>query len=294
MRQRVEGRVSMLLGCCVERAEVRDGRVHLSYYNEQGAYSDLVTDHVIAATGYQVDCRRFIPEREDSFRVANGESRACAFAELRIVDPRTLLRRFERSNLLRSSDAFRRWRKIHSTPPCKTPQSRCGTVEMSRPPQVHYRSNNKDCDEAFLRAGKRSVVIAGADIAALGMSRSLSMEGIPVIVVDRDPMLPGMHSRSAKPYLVRDIVGPTLIDGLLALRARLDHRPLLFLRSDAQVRTISADRARLEQAFQIRLPQHECLCDLLDKRKVPAACGEARNFRSAGSDGSRGEGLFET
>ena len=59
MRQRVEGRVSMLLGCCVERAEVRDGRVHLSVCNQQGTYSDLVTDHVIAATGYQVDCRRF-------------------------------------------------------------------------------------------------------------------------------------------------------------------------------------------------------------------------------------------
>jgi thioredoxin reductase len=59
MRQRVEGRVSMLLGCCVERAVVRDGRVHLSFCNEQGANSDLVADHVIAATGYQVDCRRF-------------------------------------------------------------------------------------------------------------------------------------------------------------------------------------------------------------------------------------------
>jgi len=59
MRQRIEGRVPMLLGCCVERAVVRDGRVHLSFYNEQGKYSDLVTDHVIAATGYQVDCRRF-------------------------------------------------------------------------------------------------------------------------------------------------------------------------------------------------------------------------------------------
>jgi thioredoxin reductase len=59
MRQRVEGRVSMLLGCCVERAVVRDGRVHLSYNNERGTSCDHVTDHVIAATGYQVDCRRF-------------------------------------------------------------------------------------------------------------------------------------------------------------------------------------------------------------------------------------------
>jgi D-aspartate ligase len=135
---------------------------------------------------------------------------------------------------------------------------------MGSPPQVHFH-NDKGCDEAVVKAGKRSVVIVGADIAALGMSRSLVMEGVPVIVVDCDPMLPGMHSRSAKPFLVRDIVGPTLIDDLLALRARLDHRPILFLTSDVQVRTISADRARLEQAFQIRLPEHECLCDLLDK-----------------------------
>jgi D-aspartate ligase len=135
---------------------------------------------------------------------------------------------------------------------------------MGHPPEIQD-NRDKNCDEAVLHAGKRSVVIVGADIAALGMSRSLCMEGVPVIVVDRDPMLPGMHSRSAKPFLVRDIVGPTLIDDLLALRARLDHRPILFLRSDFQVRTISAERARLEQAFQIRLPQHECLSDLLDK-----------------------------
>jgi D-aspartate ligase len=132
---------------------------------------------------------------------------------------------------------------------------------MARLPQVHHNTHNtKDCD-------KRSVVIVGADIAALGMSRGLARQGVPVIVVDRDPMLPGMHSRSAKPFLVRDIVGPTLIDDLLALRARFDHRPILFLRSDVQVRTISAHRDRLEHAFQIRLPLHECLCDLLDKAR---------------------------
>jgi predicted ATP-grasp superfamily ATP-dependent carboligase len=51
----------------------------------------------------------------------------------------------------------------------------------------------------------------------------------------------------------------------LLLRERLDHRPILFLRADSQVRTVSEYRGALERAFQIRLPEHGCLCELLHK-----------------------------
>lgn len=58
IRERVEGRVPMLLGCTLKDAKVRDGRVHLQVRDQSGATTELVTDHVIAATGYRVDVRR--------------------------------------------------------------------------------------------------------------------------------------------------------------------------------------------------------------------------------------------
>jgi predicted ATP-grasp superfamily ATP-dependent carboligase len=97
------------------------------------------------------------------------------------------------------------------------------------------------------------------------MARSLGAAKVPVILVDKDARSPGMHSRHIKPFLARSLSGPALVDSLLLLRERLDHRPILFLRADSQVRTVSEDRGALERAFQIRLPEHGCLCELLHK-----------------------------
>ncbi len=135
---------------------------------------------------------------------------------------------------------------------------------MASLPQLS-NSQNTMSDDAARHVTKRSAVIVGADIAGLGMARSVGIAGVPVILVDQDARLPGMHSRYVRRFLVHDMTGPALIDGLLALRERLDHRPILFLRTDVQVRTISQYRERLKEAFQIRLPEHDCLCALLDK-----------------------------
>jgi predicted ATP-grasp superfamily ATP-dependent carboligase len=97
------------------------------------------------------------------------------------------------------------------------------------------------------------------------MARSLGIAGVPVILVDLDSRLPGMYSRYVRSFLLNGTSGPALINGLLALRAHLDHRPILFLRSDVQVHAVSQYRDRLGNAFQIRLPEHRCLCELLHK-----------------------------
>lgn len=57
MRRRFEGHVPMLLGRTPQFAEVRGGRVYLQLCDEKGVQADLTTSHVIAATGYRVDCR---------------------------------------------------------------------------------------------------------------------------------------------------------------------------------------------------------------------------------------------
>jgi thioredoxin reductase len=64
-RDRVLGRVPLQLGFTPEKAEVRDGKVHLVLRNADGARREIVTEHVIAATGYRVDLARLTFLTED-------------------------------------------------------------------------------------------------------------------------------------------------------------------------------------------------------------------------------------
>lgn len=53
-KDKVVGRVPLLLGNTVEKAEVRENKVRLTLRGADGKSQDVVTDHVIAATGYKV------------------------------------------------------------------------------------------------------------------------------------------------------------------------------------------------------------------------------------------------
>jgi thioredoxin reductase len=57
-KQEVEGKVPLHLGVNVTGVKVRGSRIHLELANRAGERRSLVTDHVIAATGYKVDLRR--------------------------------------------------------------------------------------------------------------------------------------------------------------------------------------------------------------------------------------------
>jgi thioredoxin reductase len=59
MRDRVIGRIPMLLGSNIEHAEIRNDRVHLKVRDADRTLIELVADHVIAATGYKPDARQF-------------------------------------------------------------------------------------------------------------------------------------------------------------------------------------------------------------------------------------------
>lgn len=114
-------------------------------------------------------------------------------------------------------------------------------------------------------SGNTPAVIVGADICGLGLARSLGQAGIPVVVVDSDARRPAMHSRYVRRFVSAAIEGPGLVDGLLALSNQLGGRPVLFLISDPQVRTVSQHRGRLQHAYRIRMPDHARVCQLLDK-----------------------------
>ena len=58
IKEKVIGRVPLSLGCTPERAEIQNGSVHLQVRSVDGTKREIVTAHVIAATGYRVDMER--------------------------------------------------------------------------------------------------------------------------------------------------------------------------------------------------------------------------------------------
>jgi thioredoxin reductase len=58
IKNKVVGKVPLLLGYNVEAAEIRDGNVLLRLRSHDGSAKEVVAQHVIAATGYVVDVER--------------------------------------------------------------------------------------------------------------------------------------------------------------------------------------------------------------------------------------------
>lgn len=74
-KDKVMGRVPLVLGQNVERAEIQDGKVRLYLRGTDGATREIVTEHVIAATGYKVDTERLAflnPEIRSKLKCVKG------------------------------------------------------------------------------------------------------------------------------------------------------------------------------------------------------------------------------
>ena len=75
IRDKVIGKVPLHLGCTPQGAEVQNGGVHLSVRAADGSEREIVTEHIIAATGYKVDLERlkFLnPEIRSKLKALNG------------------------------------------------------------------------------------------------------------------------------------------------------------------------------------------------------------------------------
>lgn len=57
-KEKIQGRVPLMLGQSVKGAEARDGKVQLELQSLDGQRSQFCVDHVVAATGYRVDLER--------------------------------------------------------------------------------------------------------------------------------------------------------------------------------------------------------------------------------------------
>jgi thioredoxin reductase len=75
IKNKVVGKVPLLLGYNVETAEIKDGNVLLRLRSHDGSAKDVSFDHVIAATGYVVDVERLkflSPEIRSQVTTAKG------------------------------------------------------------------------------------------------------------------------------------------------------------------------------------------------------------------------------
>jgi len=75
IRDKVIGKMPLHLGCTPQSAEVKNGKVHLSIQAADGSKKEIVTEHVIAATGYRVDLERlkFLnPEIRSQLKTVGG------------------------------------------------------------------------------------------------------------------------------------------------------------------------------------------------------------------------------
>jgi thioredoxin reductase len=75
IRDKVVGKVPLHLGCTPQSAEVQNGGVRLRVRSADGSEREIVTEHVVAATGYRVDLERlkFLnPEIRASLKALNG------------------------------------------------------------------------------------------------------------------------------------------------------------------------------------------------------------------------------
>jgi thioredoxin reductase len=74
-KDKVLGRVPLVLGYSVERAEMKGGKILLQLSGVDGSRREVCADHVIAATGYKVDLERlkFVSsELRSSIKAVNG------------------------------------------------------------------------------------------------------------------------------------------------------------------------------------------------------------------------------
>ena len=75
IRDKVVGKVPLHLGCTPQGAEIKNGKVELRVRVMDGSEQKIVTDHVIAATGYRVNMERLTflnPEIRSRLKTVEG------------------------------------------------------------------------------------------------------------------------------------------------------------------------------------------------------------------------------
>ena len=119
IRDKVIGKVPLHLGCTPQSAEVQNGRVRLRVQAADGSEREIVTEHIIAATGYKVDLERLKFLSRESARRSRLSMEPGALVEFRVVGARPIFCRRCGCEQLRTGHAVRlrrRLRRSHNYP----------------------------------------------------------------------------------------------------------------------------------------------------------------------------------
>ena len=108
-------------------------------------------------------------------------------------------------------------------------------------------------------------IVVGLDLNGLGVVRSLGAARIPVIAIDTEPGKPTCTTRYASVRRAPALEGPPLVEALLRVREGLAENPVLLLTQEGSVATVSAERARLADAFRFSMPGDALMRQLGDK-----------------------------
>jgi predicted ATP-grasp superfamily ATP-dependent carboligase len=113
---------------------------------------------------------------------------------------------------------------------------------------------------------KSCAVVVGGKLNGLGVCRSLGRGGVVSYVVDHTRLRAAMWSRNARQIVTGSVEGRPLLDCLLALRIALAERPFLVITDEMAVLTVSEHRQLLADKFCFRLPPHDAVLKLYNKR----------------------------
>ena len=118
-------------------------------------------------------------------------------------------------------------------------------------------------------------VVVGLDcITGLQTARVFASYGIPVVGVAEDLGHFCCRTRVCTAIVQSDITSDALIDALDALGSTLDQKAVLVPCTDISVLVISRNRARLEAAYHVALPDHNVVELLMDKARFSAYAQE--------------------
>lgn len=118
-------------------------------------------------------------------------------------------------------------------------------------------------------------VVVGLCAHGLAVVRELHQAGIPVIAIESDRSLPGIHTRMADVRLVDSINAAGIHASLLELVKTFPHgiRPVLFLTSDRMVQAVGEKINSLRKHYIISWADcSQTILSLLDKSAIEARC----------------------
>jgi D-aspartate ligase len=116
------------------------------------------------------------------------------------------------------------------------------------------------------RSGQQLAIVLGASVNGLSWVRSLGRRGVPVLLVDGEPLI-AKYSRYAKSIEIERTAGETeaVLEFFDHLATKLDRPGLLFPTSDHYCSLISENEERLKRSYRFVLPDVATMRSIVDK-----------------------------